>query len=231
MTFNYDKSWNSIIHQQMCAEALLLVEDDQKKYKGMIEIFPPDNLIFNAFNFFKPNECRVIIIGQDPYHGKGQAMGLSFSVPDGVKIPPSLRNIFKELSNDFKDEIQTSNYSSKNGDLTYLAKQGVLLLNRSLTVRQAKPNSHRKIWQKFTKNIFDKLLNTQKNMVIFLWGNDAKDLIKDIDSSVLNNHLILTAVHPSPLSANRGGWFNQNLFTKANTYLVSKNLKPIKWLN
>ena len=228
-----NKSWNSLIDIKMCAQALSLVDDERKKFEGMTDIFPPYNLIFNAFNFFKPDECRAVIIGQDPYHGKGQAMGLSFSVPNGVKIPPSLRNIFKELSNDFKNTDEGFNdiYKIKNGDLTYLAKQGVLLLNRSLTVRQAKPNSHRKIWHKFTKDIFDKLLISQKNMVIFLWGNDAKDLIKDIDNNILYKHLILTAVHPSPLSANRGGWFNQNLFSKANKYLISKNIEPIKWIN
>ena len=191
-------------------------------------------MVFNAFTQFKLEECRVIIIGQDPYHGHGQAMGLSFSVPDGVRIPPSLRNIFKEMILDTKfdgDVLKKNEFElPSSGNLTNLSKQGVLLLNAALTVRQAKPNSHYGIWREFTRMLFLRLIEKSEGLVIMLWGNDAKQMISSLSDTVLSKHLILKATHPSPLSANRGGWFGTRHFSKANQYLEKQGKPKIKWI-
>jgi uracil-DNA glycosylase len=207
-------------------EIMVGVNERRIQFDGLANIYPPNGQVLNAFKFFNPEECRVIIIGQDPYHGDGQAMGLSFSVPDGVKIPPSLRNIFKEICQDVGDLDKPTN-----GDLTYLAQQGVLLLNRALTVTQAKPNSHCNMWQGWTKLMFAQLLEKSNNIVIMLWGNDAKRILTGIPTEILEKHLILKATHPSPLSANRGGWFGSNHFSKANAYLEQHGYPKINWLN
>ena len=206
------------------------VNETRDLFDGIAKIFPPNEQVLNAFKFFDPEECRVIIIGQDPYHGEGQAMGLSFSVPDGVRIPPSLRNIFKEIDQDVGD-VNKPSIQNQNGDLTYLAEQGVLLLNRSLTVLQAKPNSHYNMWQYWTKCMFEKLLEKYSNIVIMLWGNEAKRLLNGIPNEILEKHLILKATHPSPLSANRGGWFKTGHFSKANEYLEKNGYPKIQWIN
>ena len=211
-------------------DIMKVVNETRDLFDGIAKIFPPNEQVLNAFKFFDPEECRVIIIGQDPYHGEGQAMGLSFSVPDGVRIPPSLRNIFKEIDQDVGDVNEPAN-QNQNGDLTYLAHQGVLLLNRSLTVQQAKPNSHYNMWQHWTKCMFEKLLEKYSNIVIMLWGNDAKRLLNGIPNEILAKHLILKATHPSPLSANRGGWFGTGHFSKANAYLEKHGYPKISWLN
>lgn len=187
-------------------------------------IFPPRNMMFNAFKYTPLKEVKVVIIGQDPYHEDHQAMGLSFSVPKGVALPPSLINIFKEIENNFGYKM---NYS--NGDLTYLAKQGVLLLNTILTVRKSIPLSHQKIgYDLFVQDILKTIDEQNQPIVFLLWGNYARGLKKYLHNP---NHLILESTHPSPLSANRGGFFNQNHFLKANNYLVSHGLKPINWQN
>jgi uracil-DNA glycosylase len=215
------------------------LENTQQQFEGLSKIFPPPNLVLNSFRFFEPSNCRVIIIGQDPYHGEGQAMGLSFSVPEGIQIPPSLRNIFKEMIIDINFGGRKTDYDSDtsslsklplSGDLTYLAEQGVLLLNRSLTVRESKANSHRNIWQEFTKEIFHNLLVKCDGVVVMLWGNDAKEIMKDMSPEIVNKHLILTATHPSPLAANRGGWFGTRHFSKANTFLEKNGYDNIVWL-
>ena len=181
-------------------------------------------MMFNAFKYTPLKEVKVVIIGQDPYHEDHQAMGLSFSVPKGVALPPSLINIFKEIENNFGYKM---NYS--NGDLTYLAKQGVLLLNTILTVRKSIPLSHQKIgYDLFVQDILKTIDEQNQPIVFLLWGNYARGLKKYLHNP---NHLILESTHPSPLSANRGGFFNQNHFLKANNYLVSHGLKPINWQN
>lgn len=167
------------------------------------------------YNF---NDIKVVIIGQDCYHGDGQAMGLSFSVPKGIKIPPSLRNIYKELYEGEK--------IPEHGDLTQWAEQGVLLLNAALTVKPKTPGSHLKLWKPVTDNIIKKLSSEKTDLVFILWGNFAKKKIKLIDVS---KHHILTSSHPSPLSANRGGWWGNKHFEKCNQILESKGKSKIKW--
>lgn len=185
------------------------------------EVFPPKELIFNAFNETSFNAVKVVIIGQDPYHGKNQAHGLSFSVLDGNKQPPSLINIFKELEKDLKIPIP------KSGDLTPWAKQGVLLLNASLTVRQSEANSHQKIgWQKFTDRVIQQLSEKREDIVFLLWGGFAKKKGAKIDAS---KHHILTSGHPSPLSANRGFWFGNKHFSKTNEILKGLGKSEIDW--
>lgn len=205
---DYAKKINTILNQEYAAHT----------------IFPPRNMMFNAFKYTPLKEVKVVIIGQDPYHEDHQAMGLSFSVPKGVALPPSLINIFKEIENNFGYKM---NYS--NGDLTYLAKQGVLLLNTILTVRKSIPLSHQKIgYDLFAQDILKTIDEQNQPIVFLLWGNYARGLKKYLHNP---NHLILESTHPSPLSANRGGFFNQNHFLKANNYLVSHGLKPINWQN
>jgi uracil-DNA glycosylase len=239
---NLDHQWRALFQSEDKIKQIETnVENSREQFDGIAKIFPPPNLVFNAFKFFTPPECRVVIIGQDPYHGIGQAMGLSFSVPEGIRIPPSLLNIFKEMIIDLRFGGSKSSYDEdtndsnlkqlpNSGDLTHLANQGVLLLNRALTVRESKANSHRNFWQDFTKEIFHNLLEKSENIVVMLWGNDAKDIMKGLDPKVVKRHLILTATHPSPLAANRGGWFGSRHFTKANNYLESKEFEKINWL-
>lgn len=197
-----------------------LAEFVRKEYKNY-QCFPPSKDIFNAFNYCHFNEVKVVIIGQDPYHGDGQANGLCFSVVEHMKHPPSLVNIFKEIETDF------GNYYPKNGDLSRWAKQGVLLLNATLTVRAHKAGSHQnKGWEVFTDAVI-KAVSTQKESVVFLlWGGYAKKKSKLIDA---RKHLILTTGHPSPLSANRGYWFGNKHFSLTNAYLIKKNKNKIDW--
>ncbi|HEY4543933.1 MAG TPA: uracil-DNA glycosylase, partial [Tissierellaceae bacterium] len=183
-------------------------------------IYPDYTDLFNALNYTPYENVKVVILGQDPYHGKDQANGLAFSVKEGIKIPPSLRNIFKELNSDLGYKIPL------NGDLKKWAKEGVLLLNTSLTVIEAKANSHRnKGWEIFTDEII-KIVNKKETPVVFiLWGNNAIEKEKFIDSS---KHLILKAPHPSPLSSYRG-FFDSKPFSKTNEFLIKNNLKQIDW--
>ncbi len=193
------------------------------EYKTQV-IYPPRHLIFNAFNLTSPKDIKVVIIGQDPYHNPGQAMGLSFSVPNGIKIPPSLVNIYKEIDNDLKVKM---NYS--NGDLTYLGKQGVLLINAYLTVRENQPLSHhKKEYDLFMLDLMNYLESLDQPVVYMLWGNFAKQYKKLI---VNPKHIILESVHPSPLGANHGGWFGLHQFSKCNEFLIKNNVKPIYWQN
>ena len=192
-------------------------------FSGLAEIYPPSNLIFNAFNYFNLEQLNVVIIGQDPYHGPKQAMGLCFSVPEGVKVPPSLANIYKELSDDLNVDTST-----RSGDLTNWASQGVILLNTALTVRQSKANSHSKIWNQSTKIILKKLSQEKSDIIFILWGGHAKSYKKLIQESN-NNHYFIESNHPSPLSANRGGWFGSKPFSKANNYLETLGKNPINW--
>ncbi|MAS39558.1 MAG: uracil-DNA glycosylase [Candidatus Marinimicrobia bacterium] len=191
----------------------------KNSYKNKI-IYPKPPLIFNAFNSTQLNDVKVVIIGQDPYHGQGQANGLSFSVNEGIAIPPSLLNIFKELESDLNIPIPNS------GNLQSWANQGVLLLNTILTVEKDNANSHKDLgWEIFTKKAIEIVSSKLQNIVFILWGKQAHSIQDVIDKS---KHHIITSVHPSPLSAHRG-FFGSNPFSKTNNFLKSKDIMPINW--
>jgi uracil-DNA glycosylase len=186
--------------------------------------YPPKELIFSAFDSCSFSNTKVVIIGQDPYHGKGEANGLCFSVNDGVKIPPSLRNIYRELVDDLG-----SIFIPNSGNLTSWANQGVLLLNAGLTVREDLPNSHKQLsWSKFTDAVIQKLSDEKEGLIFLLWGSFAQKKGSKINRE---NHLVLECGHPSPLSANQGKWFGNKHFSKTNAYLESKGSEPIQWLD
>lgn len=183
--------------------------------------FPPKRLIFEAFNQCDWDNLKVVIIGQDPYHGIGEANGLSFSVNDGTRIPPSLRNIFKELNEDLGIELPIF------GSLERWAKQGVLLLNAGLTVERDKANSHKHLgWSVFTDAVIEHINKEKEGVVFLLWGNFAQKKGAKIDTE---KHLVLTSGHPSPMSANQGKWFGNKHFSLANKYLRKGKKKAIKW--
>ena len=183
--------------------------------------YPPGQLIFNAFNLCPFDKVRVVIIGQDPYHEQGQAMGLSFSVPKGIQMPPSLINIFKEIHADLGRPIPVD------GDLSRWARQGVLLLNASLTVRAHQANSHQPLgWTVFTDAAISALNARRSHIVYMLWGSYARSKKTLIDAT---RNLILESAHPSPLSANRGGWFGQHQFSRCNAYLKANGEEEIEW--
>ena len=184
-------------------------------------VYPRGSNIFRAFDKCPFERLKVVIIGQDPYHGPGQAHGLSFSVCDGVTFPPSLQNIFKEIQQDLGTPIPLT------GNLTRWAEQGVLLLNATLTVRAHQPASHQGHgWEQFTDAAIKALNAHRDNLVFILWGGYARSKASLIDAS---RHLVLQSVHPSPMSANRGGWFGNHHFSRANAYLVEHGQEPINW--
>jgi uracil-DNA glycosylase len=187
-----------------------------------ITVYPEKSKIFNAFHLTPFQKIKVVILGQDPYHGPGQAHGLSFSVPHNIKTPPSLMNIFKELDSDLKVEINKTN-----GNLEHWAKQGVFLLNTTLTVEKSKPMSHKDFgWNIFTDKVIEKINNHRNNIVFILWGAHAHSKRHLIDSS---KHLILKSVHPSPLSSHRG-FFGSRPFSQTKNYLESKEIDRIIWV-
>ncbi len=189
-----------------------------EKTNGKV-IYPPGSLIFNAFNCTPFKEVKVVILGQDPYHNPGEAMGLSFSVPKGVRVPPSLKNIYKELYSDLKIS------PPQHGDLSQWSAQGVFLLNAMLTVEHKKAGSHQKSgWQEFTAAVIKKLSDEREGLVFMLWGNFAKSKGELIDKT---KHLVLEAAHPSPLA--RGAYFDSKHFSKANEYFKKNGQKPIDW--
>ena len=197
-----------------------LVQTVRREY-AQYACYPPGKLIFNAFNLCPFDKVKVVIIGQDPYHEPGQAMGLSFSVPEGVAMPPSLINIFKEIELDLGKPMPSS------GNLTRWAEQGVLLLNATLTVRAHQAASHqRQGWETFTDAAIRALSQQREHLVFILWGGYARSKAALIDRS---KHLVLQSVHPSPLSANRGGWFGNHHFSQANHFLQQHHLSPINW--
>lgn len=199
------------------SDLVRFIKDEYAKHR----IFPPGKLIFNAFNTCPFDKVKVVIIGQDPYHGTGQAHGLCFSVPDGVEQPPSLQNIFKEIQEDTGTPVPRS------GNLERWAYQGVLLLNATLTVRAHNAGSHQgKGWEEFTDAAIRRLAEKRENIVFMLWGNYAQRKGAFIDPE---KHLVLKSVHPSPLSANRGGWFGNRHFGKANAYLEAHGISPVIW--
>lgn len=186
--------------------------------------YPPRELLFNAFKLTPLDKVKVVIVGQDPYHEPGQAMGLSFSVPKGIKVPPSLVNIYKEIAQEYQCQMNMSS-----GDLTYLAKQGVLLLNSILSVRAHEAMSHNTTeYRLFLAKVLEVLDHQHHPIVFLLWGGPARKL-----KAYLHNptHLILECIHPSPLAANHGGWFGNNHFKKANEYLINNGTQPINWQN
>jgi uracil-DNA glycosylase len=191
-------------------------------YQSGKTIYPPKKDIFNAIALCPLDKVKVVIVGQDPYHGPGQAMGLSFSVPNGVRLPPSLQNIYKEICSEFDCPMPT------NGDLTHWAEQGVLLLNATLTVERANANSHAQWgWQQFTDKIIHLLNDAEQPIVFLLWGSFAAKKCACINNP---KHLILKAPHPSPLSAYRG-FIGCEHFSKANAFLQQHNREPIHWVN
>ncbi|MFZ4262839.1 uracil-DNA glycosylase [Sphingobacterium sp. HJSM2_6] len=221
MSIPYDPSWETILKPLLETTNMSRLFQFIQEERLQKEIFPAQELVFNAFNLTALSKLKVVILGQDPYHNIGQAHGLSFSVPKGIAIPPSLKNIYTELSTDIPG-FQQPNH----GDLTTWATQGVLLLNATLTVRAHEPGSHQKKgWEQFTDQIIQQLSDQCPHIVFLLWGNYA------IKKSVLINqqkHLILTSVHPSPLSVYRG-FFGSKPFSKTNAFLVKNHLEPIDW--
>ncbi|PKO47420.1 MAG: uracil-DNA glycosylase [Betaproteobacteria bacterium HGW-Betaproteobacteria-22] len=214
-------SWQAVIGQEFEKPYMQALRDFLKQEKAAGRtIYPPSHLIFNAFNHTPFEKVRVVIIGQDPYHGVDQAHGLSFSVPDGIAPPPSLINIFKEISADLGVRM------SGKGDLTSWADQGVLLLNATLTVTQAQAGSHQgQGWEAFTDAAIHALNTKRKGLVFVLWGSYAQKKGGLIDEK---KHLVLKSVHPSPLSAHRG-FFGNHQFSRINQYLIQHGEKPIDW--
>lgn len=220
MDVKIEDSWKKQLSEEFNKDYFVkLTEFVRNEYKTK-QIFPPAKLIFNAFDHTPFDKVKVIILGQDPYHNDGQAHGLSFSVPDGIPIPPSLVNIFKEINKDLGIEI------SRSGNLTRWANQGVLLLNATLTVQAHMAGSHQKKgWESFTDAAIHKLAEQKENLVFILWGAYAQKKAAFIDPS---KHLVLKSVHPSPLSAHNG-FFGNNHFSETNKYLISKGIEPILW--
>ena len=220
MDVRIEESWKPVLAEEFGKSYFSeLTSFVRNEYKSQT-IYPPAKLIFNAFDQCPFDQLKIVILGQDPYHGPGQAHGLCFSVNDGIDFPPSLRNIFKELKNDLGKEIPRS------GNLIDWAKQGVLLLNATLTVRANQAGSHQnKGWEQFTDAVINKINEQKQHVVFILWGNYAISKAKFIDQ---NKHFVLTSVHPSPLSASRG-FFGNHHFSKANDFLVKNELQPVQW--
>lgn len=220
MDVKIEPSWKEVLQPEFEKTYFEELTNFAKHEYQTQHIFPPGKEIFNAFNFCPFNQLKVVIIGQDPYHGPGQAHGLCFSVREGVDFPPSLRNIFKEINADCGSPIP------KSGDLTRWANQGVLLLNATLTVRAHQAGSHQKKgWETFTDAVIKTVSAQKENVVFLLWGAYAQHKAELIDKS---KHFILESVHPSPLSASRG-FFGNHHFTRANEFLKTKGLTPIQW--
>lgn len=221
MDVKIEASWKEVLKSEFAKPYFqqISLHIKTEKSQGKI-IYPPGSLIFNAFNKTPFDKVKVVILGQDPYHGAGQAHGLCFSVQNGVPPPPSLVNIFKELQDDIGVSIPD------HGNLTAWAEQGVFLLNASLTVRAGEPMSHSKIgWAEFTDTVIKKIAGLKKNVVFLLWGKFAQEKRILIDET---KHCILRSVHPSPLSA-YAGFFGCKHFSKTNEYLMSKGIDPIDW--
>ncbi len=220
MHVKIENEWKEVLANEFGKPYFLTLADTVRKAYQNESVFPPPADLFSAFALTSFSQVKVVILGQDPYHGPKQAHGLAFSVRDGVAVPPSLVNIYKEI----RDDIGTSMPGS--GDLSHWAKQGVLLLNSTLTVRAGEAASHRPFgWEKFTDAVIQTISDKKEHAVFLLWGSHAQAKTSLIDSS---KHLILTAPHPSPLSSYRG-FFGCKHFSKTNEYLQKHNLSPINW--
>ena len=221
MNLKLAASWNDLLKSEMEKSYFKeLISFIDLEYKND-ECYPKEEHIFEAFNLCDLDNLKVVIIGQDPYHDVNQAHGLCFSVNEGIAHPPSLKNIFKEIESDLGIPYPNS------GNLEHWAKQGILLLNATLTVKAHKAGSHQKKgWEKFTDAVISMISERRENVVFLLWGGYAKKKGLKID---VNKHCVLTCGHPSPLSANRGYWFGNKHFTKANEYLELKELEEINW--
>ncbi|KLT70412.1 uracil-DNA glycosylase [Flavobacterium sp. ABG] len=223
MKINLSSDWQTVLADEIQKTYFTeLTAALEAEYQTQV-CYPPTDLIFSAFNTCDFKNLKVVLIGQDPYHGEGEANGLSFSVNDAVKIPPSLRNIYRELSTDL-DSI----FMPTSGNLEKWAKQGVLLLNASLTVRKDSPNSHKHLkWNLFTDAVIQTISDQKENIVFLLWGAFAQKKGSKIDRS---KHYVLESGHPSPMSANQGKWFGNKHFSKTNAFLSSKGIPEIEWL-
>lgn len=220
MDVRIEPGWKSKLQTEFEKEYFVRLTDFVRTEYMKETVYPPGSLIFNAFDICPFGTVKAVIIGQDPYHGPGQAHGLCFSVRDGVSYPPSLINIFKEVESDLGINLKSS------GDLSRWASQGVLLLNATLTVRAHQAGSHqRKGWEEFTDYVIRVLNGEKQNLVFFLWGAYAQKKGESIDRS---RHLVLESVHPSPLSASRG-FFGNRHFSKCNDYLVKNGIDPVDW--
>lgn len=220
MDVKIEESWKEQLKDEFEKDYFIKLTDFIRNEYRTRQIFPPAKLIFNAFEHTPFNQVKVVILGQDPYHNDGQAHGLSFSVPDGIRQPPSLVNIFKEINRNLSIPVPQS------GNLTRWANQGVLLLNATLTVQAHMAGSHQKKgWESFTDAAIHKLAEKRENIVFILWGAYAQKKASFIDP---NKHLILKSVHPSPLSAHNG-FFGNDHFSKTNDFLIQKGIKPIEW--
>ena len=221
MKINITNIWKSILQTEFDKSYFKSLTNFVANEYENHQCYPEEKDVFAAFNYCSFEAVKVVLIGQDPYHGKGQANGLCFSVADGIKHPPSLINIFKEISDDLEVMYPVS------GDLSSWAKQGVLLLNATLTVRGSEAGSHQKQgWETFTDTVIKKISEEKENVVFLLWGGFAKKKSKLIDAK---KHHILTSGHPSPLSANRGYWFGNKHFSKTNEFLKSIDADVINW--
>lgn len=221
MNVKIDNSWREHIGAEFEKPYFSALTDFVRHEYTTTTCYPPGSLIFNAFNLCPFDRVKVVIIGQDPYHEPGQAQGLSFSVPEGVPFPPSLQNIFKEIQLDLGKPMPPT------GDLTRWAEQGVLLLNATLTVRAHQAASHQRHgWEQFTDAAIRALNAEREHLVFILWGGYARSKAQLINRS---RHLVLKSVHPSPLSANRGGWFGNHHFSQCNAYLREHGEQEIDW--
>ena len=231
MDVQIEASWKDALKEEFEKDYFIKLTEFVRNEYRQHTCYPPGNEIFNAFNLCPLNKVKVVILGQDPYHGEGQAEGLCFSVKTGIALPPSLINIFKEV----KDDIGTRPQIIKDlqgkdmydGSLRRWAQQGVFLLNTCLSVRQHEAFSHsRQGWESFTDAVIKIISEKQEHVAFMLWGGPARSKKKIIDTS---KHLVLESVHPSPLSANRGGWFGNHHFSRCNAWLQEKGLTPIVW--
>ena len=220
MDVKLEKSWKDVLHEEFSQDYFRKLTDFIRLEYTKHKIYPPAKLIFSAFDHCPFEQVKVVIIGQDPYHGAGQANGLCFSVSDGVKMPPSLVNIFKEMATDLGKPLPA------NGNLERWAEQGVLLLNATLTVRAASPGSHQnKGWEEFTDAAIHALNMKKENLVFILWGAYAQRKGEFIDT---NRHLVIKSAHPSPFSVHRG-FFGSRPFSRANDFLKQNGVEPIDW--
>ena len=231
MDVQIETSWKDALKEEFDKDYFINLTEFVRNEYRQHTCYPPGNEIFNAFNLCPLSKVKVVILGQDPYHGEGQAEGLCFSVKTGITLPPSLINIFKEV----KDDVGTKPQIIKDlqgkdmydGSLRRWAQQGVFLLNTCLSVRQHEAFSHsRQGWESFTDAVIKIISEKQEHVAFMLWGGPARSKKKIIDAS---KHLVLESVHPSPLSANRGGWFGNHHFSRCNAWLQEKGLTPIVW--